>query len=90
MHIQLMNRIMIFSLKSSVSNVENDLKSSFNPGIFIVAAKRTPFGTYGGKFVQKSAADLQEVAAKAALASGGIKPESIDHVIIGNVLGVSF
>jgi acetyl-CoA acyltransferase 2 len=58
-------------------------------GIFIVAAKRTPFGTYGGKFVQKSAADLQEVAAKAALASAGAKAENIDHVIIGNVLGVS-
>jgi acetyl-CoA acyltransferase 2 len=39
--------------------------------------------------VQKSAADLQEVAARAALTAGGVKPESVDHVIIGNVLGVS-
>ena len=39
--------------------------------------------------MQKSAADLQEVAAKAALASAGAKAENIDHVIIGNVLGVS-
>ncbi|XP_059473459.1 3-ketoacyl-CoA thiolase, mitochondrial [Neocloeon triangulifer] len=63
--------------------------SSLTKGIFIVAAKRTPFGTYGGKFVNKSAADLQEVAAKAALASGNIKPDSIDHVIVGNVLGAT-
>lgn len=58
-------------------------------GIFIVAAKRTPFGTYGGKFVQKSAAELQEAATKAALAAGGIKPELIDSVVFGNVLAVS-
>ncbi|XP_012269616.1 3-ketoacyl-CoA thiolase, mitochondrial [Athalia rosae] len=55
-------------------------------GIFIVAAKRTPFGTLGGKFVNKSATDLQEVAAKAAIAAGGLKPEQIDSVVIGNVL----
>ncbi|CAB3367641.1 Hypothetical predicted protein [Cloeon dipterum] len=63
--------------------------SSLTKGIFIVAAKRTPFGSYGGKFVNKSAADLQEVAAKAALAAGNVKAESIDHVIVGNVLGAT-
>ncbi|XP_015515972.1 3-ketoacyl-CoA thiolase, mitochondrial [Neodiprion lecontei] len=55
-------------------------------GIFIVAAKRTPFGTLGGKFVNKSAIELQEVAAKAAITAGGLKPEQIDSVVIGNVL----
>lgn len=60
--------------------------SSLTKGIFIVAAKRTPFGTYGGKFVKTSALELQEVAAKSALASANIKPEIIDSVVIGNVL----
>nr|QBH73964.1 mitochondrial 3-ketoacyl-coa thiolase [Carausius morosus] len=60
--------------------------AALTKGIFIVAAKRTPFGSYGGKFVKTSAADLQVVAAKAALAAGGIKPELIDSVVIGNVL----
>ena len=54
-----------------------------------MAAKRTPFGTYGGKFVQKSAAELQEVATKAAMTAGGIKPEMVDSVVFGNVLAVS-
>lgn len=54
-------------------------------GIFIVAAKRTPFGSYGGKFVKKSITDLQEVANKAAIAAAGLKPEQIDSVVIGNV-----
>jgi len=50
-----------------------------------VAAKRTPFGTYGGKFVKKSITDLQEVANKTAIAAAGLKPEQIDSVVIGNV-----
>lgn len=56
----------------------------------IVGAKRTPFGTYGGKFVKTSASDLQTIAAKAALASANVKPELVDTVNIGNVLQVSF
>lgn len=54
-------------------------------GVFVVAAKRTPFGTYGGKLANLSATDLQEVAARAALASGNIKPEWVSSIVIGNV-----
>lgn len=55
-------------------------------GIFIVGAKRTAFGTFGGKLANASISDLQASAAKAALTSGGVKPELVDTVIIGNVL----
>uniref|UniRef100_A0A8C6TA77 Acetyl-CoA acyltransferase 2 n=1 Tax=Neogobius melanostomus TaxID=47308 RepID=A0A8C6TA77_9GOBI len=55
-------------------------------GIFIVAAKRTPFGTYGGVLKDHSATDLAEHAAKAALAAGGIAPEIVNSVIMGNVM----
>ncbi|KAK9497695.1 hypothetical protein O3M35_004370 [Rhynocoris fuscipes] len=60
--------------------------AALTKGIFIVAAKRTPFGAFGGKFVKKSACDLQEVAAKAALTAGNISPDVVDSVVIGNVL----
>ncbi|KAF4527318.1 hypothetical protein B566_EDAN001094 [Ephemera danica] len=63
--------------------------TSLTKGIFIVAAKRTPFGTYGGKFVKTSSTELQTVAAQAALASGNIKPENVDSTVIGNVLGMT-
>nr|QBH73971.1 mitochondrial 3-ketoacyl-coa thiolase [Frankliniella cephalica] len=63
--------------------------SAITKGIFIVAAKRTPFGTYGGKFVQKSAAELQAASTKAALVAGGIKPEIVDSVVFGNVLAIT-
>ena len=58
-------------------------------GVFIVAAKRTPFGSYGGKLMNFTTVDLQEQAFRAALAAGKVKPEWIDSVIVGNVFPVS-
>lgn len=58
-------------------------------GVFIVGARRTPFGTFGGAFTKKTPTDLQEVAAKAALADAKVDPKAIDSVIIGNVISVS-
>lgn len=57
-------------------------------GVFIVAAKRTPFGTYGGLLKDFSATDLTEHAARAALAAGKVPPEIIDSVVVGNVMQV--
>ncbi|XP_053304207.1 3-ketoacyl-CoA thiolase, mitochondrial [Spea bombifrons] len=58
-------------------------------GIFIVSAKRTPFGTYGGLLKDHSATDLGEIAAKAALAAGNVAPDLVDSVIFGNVAQTS-
>lgn len=58
-------------------------------GVFIVSAKRTPFGTFGGKFKNTSASQLQTIAAKAALAEAKVNPELVDTVVIGNVLANS-
>ncbi|XP_039697843.1 3-ketoacyl-CoA thiolase, mitochondrial [Pteropus medius] len=55
-------------------------------GVFIVAAKRTPFGAYGGLLKDFTAVDLAEFAARAALAAGKVPPETIDSVIVGNVI----
>jgi len=63
--------------------------ASLTKGIFVVGAKRTPFGAFGGKLANKSCVDLQEIAAKAALASANVNPELIDSVVIGNVLAAS-
>lgn len=59
-------------------------------GVVIVGAKRTPFGTYGGKFTKIASVDLQTVANKAALTAANVKPELIDTIVVGNVLTVSF
>lgn len=55
-------------------------------GVFIVAAKRTPFGAFGGLLKDFTAVDLTEFAARAALAAGKVPPETIDSVIVGNVI----
>ena len=53
--------------------------------IWIVAAKRTPFGALAGSLKDVSAIDLAVHASKAALEQSGVKPEQIDQVILGNV-----
>jgi len=53
--------------------------------IYIVAAKRTAFGAFGGKLKSLSANDLAVHATIGALKAGGVKPEHIDTVCVGNV-----
>lgn len=53
-----------------------------------VAAKRTPFGAFGGALKDLSATDLAVHAAQAALQMG-VDPADIDQVIMGNVLQTS-
>lgn len=55
-------------------------------GIFIVAAKRTPFGAFGGSLKAMTATQLGVVSTKAALAEGGIDPALVDHIFFGNVI----
>jgi acetyl-CoA acyltransferase 2 len=57
--------------------------------VYLVSAKRTPFGAFGGHFKELTATDLQVVAAKAALVAAGVNPAHVDHVIIGNVAQTS-
>lgn len=53
--------------------------------IWIVAAKRTPFGAMSGSLKGISALDLGAHASKAAIAQSGIDAKDFDHVILGNV-----
>jgi acetyl-CoA acetyltransferase family protein len=57
--------------------------------LFIVAAKRTAFGTMQGALKNVSANDLAVVAAKAALAQSGVAASEIGHVVVGNVMQTS-
>ncbi|KAG7348185.1 acetyl-CoA c-acetyltransferase [Nitzschia inconspicua] len=55
-------------------------------GIFLVAAKRTPFGTFGGSLKNFSATDLGTHATQAALASIDLDPQAVDSIFFGNVI----
>lgn len=52
-------------------------------GIFVVSAKRTAFGAFGGKLKNHSATDMAEIAARAAIKAASVSPEAIDHVVFG-------
>ncbi|KAL4225460.1 3-ketoacyl-CoA thiolase [Mactra antiquata] len=58
-------------------------------GVFIVAAKRTAFGTFGGKLKDFSGNKLQEIAAKAALDASKVNPELVGSLVFGNVIQTS-
>lgn len=55
--------------------------------IYIVAAKRTPFGRYHGLWAEKSAIDLGEIVLKETLKSINLNADSLDALFMGNVLG---
>jgi acetyl-CoA acyltransferase 2 len=54
--------------------------------IFIVGAKRTPFGNFGGKLKTFTATDLGVHSAKAALSEANLGGEHIDQTFYGNVI----
>ncbi|CAM9365713.1 unnamed protein product [Ectocarpus sp. 12 AP-2014] len=58
-------------------------------GVFIVGAKRTAFGSFGGSLSRLSATDLAVASSKASLASAGIRPDLIDATFVGNVIQTS-
>ena len=53
--------------------------------LFIVGAKRTPFGAFGGQLKGLTATDLAVKATTAALSAAKVNPAAVDTVCIGNV-----
>ncbi|TIX51713.1 beta-ketothiolase BktB [Alteraurantiacibacter aquimixticola] len=57
-----------------------------NSDIYILSAKRTAIGTFGGTLKDFEPADLGAVAARAAIAEAGIEAGAIGNVVFGMVL----
>lgn len=55
--------------------------------VVVVSALRSPVGSFGGDFKNLSAVDLGVQVVKESLKQSGVKPEMVDEVIIGNVIG---
>ena len=53
--------------------------------LYIVAAKRTACGAFGGKLKDLSATDLAVHSTQAALASINLDPKLVDSIVFGNV-----
>ncbi|GAB1404817.1 acetyl-CoA C-acetyltransferase [Lentimicrobium sp.] len=54
--------------------------------VFIVAAKRTAVGKFGGSLSAMSAADMAAIVIKDILAETKVDPGKLDEVIVGNIL----
>jgi len=57
--------------------------------VFVIGGARTPMTDYTGALKDVSALELGAIAARAAFAKTGVKPEWIDHAVVGNVLQTS-
>jgi acetyl-CoA acetyltransferase family protein len=55
----------------------------------IIGGARTPMTDYVGALKDISALDLGAIAARGAFERTGVKPEWVDHVVVGNVLQTS-
>lgn len=53
--------------------------------VVIVSGVRTPIGKFQGAYSNLPASDLGAIVIKAAVERAGIKPEQVDHVILGCV-----
>jgi len=59
------------------------------PEVFIIGGARTPMTDYVGALKDVSALELGAIAARGAFQKTGVKPEWIDHAVVGNVLQTS-
>jgi acetyl-CoA acetyltransferase family protein len=57
--------------------------------VFIIGGARTPMTEYVGALKDVSALELGAIAARGAFDKTGVKPEWIDHAVVGNVLQTS-
>ena len=54
--------------------------------VYIIAAVRTPMGSFGGSLKSLSATQLGAIAIKGALAKAGVAPDTVEEVLMGSVL----
>src|SRR5206468_7303450 len=59
------------------------------PDVFVVGGARTPMTDYVGALKDVSALELGAIAARGAFARTGVKPEWVNHAVVGNVLHTS-
>ncbi len=55
--------------------------------VFVVAAQRTPIGSFLGALADRTAPELGACAIGAAVESAGVAPDAIDEVLMGCVIG---
>ncbi|EOZ93606.1 Acetyl-CoA acetyltransferase [Indibacter alkaliphilus LW1] len=57
--------------------------------VYIVAAVRTPLGSFGGKLSGLTAVELGSAAIKGALEKAGVSADQVEEVLMGNVISAN-
>lgn len=57
--------------------------------VYVVAAVRTPLGSFGGALASVKATQLGAAAIKGALAKAGVTPSEVQEVFMGNVISAN-
>lgn len=57
--------------------------------VYIIAAVRTPLGSFGGKLSGLTAVELGSAAIKGALQKAGVDPKEVQEVLMGNVISAN-
>jgi acetyl-CoA C-acetyltransferase len=69
------------------------LATNFNEGhmkeVVIVAATRTPIGSFGGSLAAISATQLGAAVIKSAVEKAGLRPDQVQEVYMGNVMSAN-
>ena len=65
------------------------MSSPSTSDVVFLSGARTGFGSFGGTLKDLTATDLGVIAAQGALSRGGIDPQTVEHVVFGNVLQTS-
>ncbi|PHI20773.1 acetyl-CoA C-acyltransferase [Lewinellaceae bacterium SD302] len=60
-----------------------------NNSVYIVAAQRTPIGSFGGMFKSLSATQLGSAAIAGALEKAGVPADRVQEVLMGNVVSAN-
>ena len=74
---------------SSSSSTTRTVPQPRDHAVVFLSGARTGFGSFGGTLKDLSATELGAIAARGALARGGVEPSLVDHVVFGNVLQTS-
>lgn len=73
---------------ASIKSIRHlSIQAASKPDVVIVSALRTPIGSFRGSLSQLTAPQLASQAVKALITQSNIKPEQVDEVILGNVVG---
>ena len=64
-------------------------KNDSSRDVVFLSGKRTGFGAFGGTLKEFSATDLAVLSSAAALEAARVRPDQVDHTIVGNALQTS-